>query len=300
MNLEYLKTFQALIQLGSFSAVAKKLSISQPAVSFQMQKLEHDLGVRLVNRNQKRLSITDAGRRLLEFAKTVSGEEYELMKDIGHMRNEIMGELLIAASTTPGEYILPDLVGAFIKKHTAVKAHVAIEDSASVISSVKDGIYEVGFCGSAPPKGQGIESFKVAEDEIVLIVSPEHPFASRKQISFTEMKNESFIFREATSGTQRSVEIMMEKAGFNVMQLTPRLILGSSQAIVSAVEKHAGIAFVSNLAIKKSLESGTIRQIDIADIHMRRDFFCIYYAERLETKIIEEFVKFIRLKTAKR
>jgi DNA-binding transcriptional LysR family regulator len=300
VNLEYLKTYQALIQLGSFSAVAKKLSISQPAVSFQMQKLEHDLGVRLINRNQKKLSITDAGRRLLEFAKTVNGEEYELMKDIGHMRNEVMGELLISASTTPGEYILPDLVGAFIKKHPAVKAHVAIEDSASVISSIKDGIYEVGFCGSAPPKGQGFASFKVAEDEIVLIVSPEHPFASRKQISFADMKDESFISREATSGTQRSVEIMLEKAGFNITQLTPRLVLGSSQAIVSAVEKHAGIAFVSNLAIKKSLETGTIRQIEITDLHMRRDFYCIYYTERLDTRIIDEFIKFIRLKTTKR
>jgi DNA-binding transcriptional LysR family regulator len=298
MNLEYLKTYQTLIQLGSFSAAARELSISQPAVSFQIQKLEHDLGIRLINRNLKKISITKAGRRVLEFAETINGEESDLMKDIGNMRKEVMGELFIAASTILGEYILPDLVGAFIEAHPAVKAHVAIEDSTAVISSVKDGIVEVGFCGTVPPKGQGLESFRIADDEIVLIVPRKHRFANHKHISFSGLKEETFIFREATSGTQKSVESLLVKTGFSASQLTPRLILGSSQAIVSAVEKNAGIAFVSNLAIEKSLKAGTIKQVGLNGVNMKRNFYCLYYTERLEIKLIEEFVKFIRLKAS--
>jgi DNA-binding transcriptional LysR family regulator len=296
MNLDYLKTYLELVKLGSFSAVAKKLSISQPAVSFQIQKLEHDLGARLINRNQKKITLTEAGRRLLEFARSVDGQETELLQDLGRLRDEVGGELLIAASTTPGEYVLPVLVGEFLNRNPAVKARVVIEDSTAVISGVKDGRYEVGFCGSMPPKGQGFESFKMAEDEIVLIVFPEHPFAGRKQVSFTELEEEALIFREPTSGTQRSMEALMVKAGLNINRLNPRLTLGSSQAIVSAVEAHAGIAFVSSLAIRKSLELGTARQVALSDLRMKRDFYCLFYTERLATRLIQEFVDFMREK----
>lgn len=298
MNLDYLKTYLELIKLGSFSAVAKKLSISQPAVSFQLQKLEHDLGARLINRNQKKITLTDAGRRLLEFATAVDGEENALLKDLSKLRDEVGGELLIAASTTPGEYVMPVLVGEFLNQNPAVRARVVIEDSTLVISGVKEGKYEVGFCGSVPPKGQGFQTFKMAEDEIVLIVFPEHPFAHRKHVAFTEIEEEGLIFRESTSGTQRSMEAMMAKAGLNINRLKPRLTLGSSQAIVSAVEAHAGIAFVSNLAIRKSLEVGTICQVALSDLKMKRDFYCIFYTERLATRLIQEFVDFIREKVA--
>ena len=226
----------------------------------------------------------------------MNGEESSLLKDLGHLRDEVGGELLIAASTTPGEYILPVLVSEFLNQHPAVKAGVAIEDSTAVISGVKDGAYEVGFCGSVPPKGQGFESFKMAEDEIVLIVFPEHPFVGRKQIAFIELEEEALIFRESTSGTQKSMEALVTRAGLNINRLRPRLTLGSSQAIVSAVEAHAGIAFVSNLAIKKSLELGLVRQVTLSDLKLKRDFYCIYYTERLATRLIQEFVAYIREK----
>jgi DNA-binding transcriptional LysR family regulator len=296
MNLEYLKTYLELIKLGSFSAVAKKLSISQPAVSFQIQKLEHDLGVRLINRNQKNITLTDAGKRLLKFANVVDGEEAGLLKDLGHMRTEVGGELLIAASTTPGEYILPVLFGEFLNQNPAVKARVAVEDSTAVISGVKEGVYEVGFCGSVPPKGQGFESFKIAEDEIIIIVFPDHPLAGRKQIDYEDIAGESLIFREPTSGTQKTLEALMTKAGFNINHLKPRLTLGSSQAIVGAVESRAGVAFVSNLAAKKSLQLGTVKQLNLNGVRLKRDFYCIYYTERLATRLVQEFVDFIKEK----
>ncbi len=294
MNLDYLKTYLDLVKLGSFSAVAKKLFISQPAVSFQIQKLEHDLGVRLINRNQKKLSLTDAGRRLLEFATSVDGEEASLLNDLGHLRDDVGGELLIAASTTPGEFILPIFVGEFLNQHPLVKARIAIEDSTAVISGVKNGSYELGFCGSVPPKGQGFESFKMAQDEIVLVVFPEHPFARKKHVTFTELEDETLIFREPTSGTQKSLEALMAKAGLNISRLKPRLTLGSSQAIISAIEAQAGIAFVSNLSIKRNLELGTVRQISLSDITLKRDFHCIFYTERLATRLVQEFITFIR------
>lgn len=297
MNLDYLKTYLELIKLGSFSEVARKLSISQPAVSFQIQKLEHDLGVRLINRGQKKITMTDAGKRLLEFATTVTGETNHLFNDLDRLRQEVTGELAIAASTIPSEFLLPPILSQFMTLHPAVTARVETHDSLAVIAGVQDGSYEVGFCGTLPPQSQGLESFKVAEDEIVLIVSTEHPLAKRRHISFTELEDEPFIFREPTSGTQKSLEALLLEAGFDIRRFTPRLTLGNTQAIVSAVEVGAGIAFVSNLAIKKSLELGLIRQLILEELKLRRGFFCIYYKDRLISRLFNEFIAFVQMKS---
>lgn len=298
MNLEYLKTYLLLVKLGSFSTVAKKLSISQPAVSFQLQKLEHDLGVRLINRSQKKISLTEAGKRVLTFAQAVSGEEERLLKDIEHMREEVGGELLLAASTAPGELILPAMVGEFISRHSAVKAQVLVMDSMAVITGVHDGSYEMGFCGTPPPAEYVLQSFKLPGDEIVLIVAPGHRLAVKEKVSFADIESEPLIQREATSGTQRSVESLLSKAGYSGSRLMPHLTVGSSQAVISAVEAGAGIAFVSNLAAAKAEKLGTVKQLSLAGLKLKRDFYCIYHAEHLSSRLLQEFLSFVREKTA--
>jgi DNA-binding transcriptional LysR family regulator len=180
--------------------------------------------------------------------------------------------------------------------HPATSAQIITRNSLDVIAGVRDGSYEVGFCGIAPPKEQGLESLRIAQDEIVLIVFPEHPFAKRKEVSFAELVAEPLINRETTSGTRKSLEEMLTRAGLNPGQLRPHLILGSTQAVVSAVEAKAGIAFVSNLAIKKSLRLGLVQQLNVDKMKLRRDFYCIYYRERVVSRLLQEFLAFAQLK----
>jgi len=298
MNLDYLKTYLELINLGSFSEVAKKLSISQPAVSFQIQKLEQDLGARLLNRGQKKITLTDAGKRLFIFAETVTSETNNLFNELDKLRQEVSGELSIAASTIPSEFLLPQILGEFMNLHPSVRARVETHNSLTIIAGVQDSTYEVGFCGTAPPESQGLETFKIAEDEIVLIVFPEHPFAKRRQISFAELEGESLIFRETNSGTQKSLEALLLKADLNLQRLIPRLVLDDTQSIISAVEARAGIAFVSNLAIKNSLELGLVHQLKVDKLKLRRDFYCICYKERLVSRLLNEFLAFVQMKAS--
>jgi len=109
MNLDYLITYLELIKLGSFSTVAKKLSISQPAVSFQIQRLEHDLGVRLINRSRKRITMTDAGKRLLKFATTVEEERNRLLNDLDRLRHEVLERLVLSPAPSPVNFCCPPL-----------------------------------------------------------------------------------------------------------------------------------------------------------------------------------------------
>ncbi len=297
MNIEHLKTFREIIKLGSFSEVAKKLAISQPAVSFQIQKLEHELGIRLIDRTQRAISLTAAGKRLLRFAELVETECEGLLHDLEQMREEISGDLLIDASTIPGEFLLPPLLAKFKQRHPAVKIQVDISDSLTVIEKVRDSTYEVGFCGVAP-EGRDLASFKFATDEIVLVVPPEHCFARKGEISPGELEGEPFIFREATSGTQHSLESKLSRAGFDLHNFTPHLILGTTQAVVSAVAAGAGIAFVSNLAVKRGTGPGTVRQVNIQGLRLSRDFYCIYRQERVVSRLLEGFINFIKIEAS--
>jgi DNA-binding transcriptional LysR family regulator len=293
MNLEYLKTYLEVVRLGSFSEVAKKLSISQPAVSFQIQKLERDLGVHLIDRGQKTIALTDAGRRLLRFAEVVEKEHTRLARDLDQLREEVTGDIVIAASTIPGEMLLPPILGEFRALHPAVCACVEVSDSLTVVAGVQGGDYDVGFCGIAP-EGKELHYFRVAEDEIVLIVFPEHPFAVRKKVSPLELEGEPLVFREETSGTQRNVKSLLAKSGLDIAKWSPCLVLGTSQSVVSAVESGVGIAFVSSLAIKKSLALGLVKQVAVEGIKLKRDFYCVYRRERVVSRLLSEFIDFVQ------
>jgi DNA-binding transcriptional LysR family regulator len=298
MNLDHLKTFQEVVRLGSFSEVAKKLAISQPAVSFQIQKLEQQLGTRLIDRSQRAITLTAAGKRLLRFAESVETEYGHLQHDLAQMREVVSGDLLVAASTIPGEFLLPPWLARFKRIHPAVNIQVDISDSQAVINGVRDNAYQVGFCGMAP-QGEELSSFKVAGDEIVLIVFPEHPFAQRSEIAAGELEGEPLIFREETSGTQRSLERLLSLGGLDLKNWVPNLTLGTTQAVVSAVEDKAGIAFVSTLAIKKSLALGLVRQVRVRGLKLSRDFYCIYRKERIVTRLFEEFINYIQIEVSR-
>jgi DNA-binding transcriptional LysR family regulator len=297
MNIEHLKTFQEIVRLGSFSDVAKKLGISQPAVSFQIQKLEQELGMRLVDRSQRTITLTQAGQRLLRFAETVAAERESLRADLEQMREDISGDLHIAASTIPGEFLLPSLLAEFKKMHPAVKIRLDVSDSLTVIDRIRDHTCEIGFCG-VTPEGRDLTSFKVAGDEIVLIVFPGHPFARKGEIAPDELEGEPLIFREATSGTQRSLENLLSRAGLNIRKWVPNMVLGSTQSVVSAVAAGAGIAFISNLAIKNSLSQGYVRQVSVKGLRLVRDFYCVYRQERIVSRLLEGFINFVQIEAS--
>ena len=293
MNLDHLNTYIEVVKTGNFSEVAKKLGISQPAVSFQIQKLEQDLGIRLIDRKQKKLTLTEPGKRLLSFAQKVQDEYSGMLEDINKLREDVVGNLMITASTIPGDFILPPLLSEFKTLHPSVQIQVAVSDSGQVIEDIENGIYDVGFCGILP-ENRDIEAVKIAEDEIVLIVAAGHPFAGRKSVSFMEITEEPFITREETSGTQKNVISLLRKAGFDISLLKPSLTLGTTEAVVSAVESQSGIAFVSNYAIRKSLCLGMVDVVNVEGLTLKRDFYCIYRKERIVSRLLDEFILFIK------
>ncbi len=140
----------------------------------------------------------------------------------------------------------------------------------------------------------------MAGDEIVLVVFPEHPFARRGAVEPAELAGEPLIFREEKSGTQQSLARRLPEVGLDLRKWTPRLTLGTPQAVVAAVEAGAGIAFVSDMAVRKSLALNLVRTVKVKGLKMNRDFYCIYRRERIVSRLLNVFIAFIEAEAAPR
>jgi DNA-binding transcriptional LysR family regulator len=298
VNLDYLITFRELSRLGSFSAVARQLGISQPAVSFQIQKLESSLNTVLIDRSQKKPRLTQSGHRLLAYTDQLIDDYTRLQGELEKIRTDVTGEINIATSTVPGESMVPALLGRFLASHQDVTAQVDIMDSLAVIDSISHGDYRIGFCGIAPPDNEGLTGFKIASDSIVLIGSPGHPLSGLTEIDLEDLKSHYFICRGVTSGTQQSVKQALSDRGFDIQNLNIRAVLSNTEAVISAVESGSGLAFVSSIGARKHLKTGSVIQLQIKEFKITRDFFCIYYPASQGSKLYSEFISLVRSTSA--
>jgi DNA-binding transcriptional LysR family regulator len=293
MNLDYLKTYTEVVKLRSFSKAGRKLHLSQPAVSFQMRRLEQELQVRLIMRDNRSFSVTNSGERLYHFALDIQRDHKKLLSDIDLMRQEPFGELDIIATPVPGEFILPPILEAFRERYPAIEITQITAPLAEVIEGIKSGAYKMGFCSIVPEK-QDIESFKIGQDEIVLVVYPGHPFAAKNEVALNEIYGESLILREISTKTRQSDANILINAGVNLRRFKPKFILSTYSAIISLVEARAGIAFIPYLAVKKSEALGLLKVIKIHNTTLKREFFFVYRKDQATSPVFSEFIAFMR------
>jgi DNA-binding transcriptional LysR family regulator len=294
MNLNYLITYLNVIKLGSYSKAAKKLYFSQPNVSFHIKRLEEDIGLPLIDYHQKTIYPTKAGKILLAFAEHVSREQLILEHNLEQLREKLVGNLFIAASYVPGEYILPVMLSEFNDQYPSVEIKTVLSDPSKVMGSVINGDYEIGFCSCVPDNDPNLESFKIAEDEVVLIVSPGHKLAHQKEVSLNDLTGESFIFRAEPEGRGDTPPDLLIEGGFDLDQCKTRLILGSNIGVVTAVEAGAGVALISNLVARKSEALGTVKVLKIRKLKAKRKFFCIYKKDRKISRVCSAFIDFLQ------
>ena len=294
MRLAYLRTFVEVVQRGSFSAAARALRISQPAVSQQMRSLEKGLGARLLLRGGRGpIGLTTAGETVLTFARSTLAAYDALRAELRRLEEEITGVLRLAASTTPGEYLVPQLVAAFRTQHPGTEAQVTVSDTADAVQRVRSGACDLGFIG-APVEEPGLVLERLATDEIVLAVYPEHPFATRERVSWEEVTVQPLILREEGSGTRRTVESALAAQRKALPRESIALTLGSTQAVVQAIRDKLGIGFVSALAVTRVPPAERLPTVAIEDLTLTRDLFIIYDEAHITTHLLRTFVAFAR------
>jgi DNA-binding transcriptional LysR family regulator len=300
MNLDHVRSFLEVIKRGSLSEAARALGVSQPAVSNQIKGLERELGTALLIRGERGVvSLTAAGEVFRVFAEQVVAAQEEMLQRLSHIKEEISGELIIAASTTPGEFILPQLLTDFKARYPQVEAKVTIADTGDVVEKVLARECDIGFIG-APIERPGLTLTPLIKDEIVLAVYPDHPFAGREAIRLEELRGRRLILREEGSGTRCSLEQLLAEKGEELPEDSVALVLGSTHAVIEAIQSRLGIGFVSAFAVSRLKASGQLYTIPIAGFSLTRDLFVAYEEGQLSTRLRQEFLTFAREQFASR
>ncbi len=274
MNIAQLRTFVAVVEHRSFSGAARALGISQPAVTMQVQALEADLGVTLLDRAYRSVDLTEAGRALLPYARKVLAELDDARDAIAELSTTVGGHLEVAASTTPGQYVLPRLLGGFLREFPDVSVALRVLDTAAVVEHVESGDAHIGMVG-AEVHGARVHYERLGSDDLVMICPPDHPVLARESVLLSELVEEPFIVREPGSGTRMVVEEAMQRSGIDPSELRVVMELGTNEAVLSAVEGGMGIGVVSMWVAEKALELGTVGRVPEHGFPLARPLFLV-------------------------
>ena len=294
MNLDHLRTLVSIVEHGSLSAAARARQISQPAVTKQVQRMEVDLGLSLLVRGPKRqVELTPAGERMLAFARETLDNYEVLERELASFKAVGVGMLSLAASTIPGEYLLPALLAAFRTQYPQVKVQMTISDTAGVATRLLADEADLGVVGSTIQQ-PGLRLERLVGDRIVLAVPADHPFAARESVAADELSAQPLILREDGSGTRRSVETALAAAGTSLTESNVVLTLGSTQAILQAVGQRLGIGFVSARAASQAQANGRLACVGLEGVDLRRDLYLAYLPERLGDPVVVRFLDFAR------
>ena len=276
MDFVRLSVFSAVARYQSFSHAAEAMHLSQPAVSKHIRQLEAELGVQLLHRRgaaaaRHRVELTDAGRILADYAQRVSVLTEEVRHVLGELEGLQRGYLRVGASTTPGLYLLPQVLARFQDKYPGIEATLSIANSADITRRVMSGQADLGFVGVLTEM-PGLQVRPFAEDEIVLIVPPGHSLVRQQAFTPGLLANETLILREAGSGTQQIAQSHLSELG-----VKPRRVmeLAGCEAAKRAVAAGLGVAFVSRHAIALEMAQQLVSVPNIPELHFRRPLFIL-------------------------
>lgn len=290
-QLPHLETFVCAAERGSFTAAARELGVSQAAVSQRVHSLEALLGAPLFRRAGGRVALTDAGRKLHEYAARILDLTAEAWGAVTGAPVAVAGELLLAASSVPGHHHLPRALGEYRKKYPLVRVRASVSDTEAVFRSVEAGEASLGFVGA--PGGPHLESRPFATDELVLVVPKGHPWWRKRAVKPADLVAQPFVQRERGSGSRRCFERALEGAGTAPAALTVVLELGSSEAVKAAVLDGAGVAVLSRLAVRAEVAAGALKPVPVEGLVCARDIYVVWDRRRVLPAPARLFLGFV-------
>ena len=287
-----LQVFHTVARLLSFTKAAETLHMTQPAVTFQVRQLEDYFNTRLFDRTHNRISLTQAGERVFEYSERILDLYGEMDNSVRELTGEISGVLMLGASTTIAEYMLPEMLGAFKKKYPNLVVRLKVGNTDGVVQMIENNVIDLGIV-EAPVLNKKLQVELCRNDELVLVVPPKHPLAGKASVSLKEIVQYPYIWREEGSGTREVIRDQLEHAGINPDDLDVVMELGSLEAVKGAVEAGIGMTILSQSSIQKELRLGTVIAIPL-EPRLTRPFSFVHQKQKFRLRAIEELLEFAR------
>lgn len=287
-----MRVFITVADKKNFSKAAKSLSLTQPAVSFQIQTLEQYYQTMLFDRVNRHVKLTAAGELLLDYAVHMNNLQAELERNMQQLTGHVKGELLVGASTTIGEYILPYIVGGFKKNYPDVNVTIQIMNTEEIAEAVDNKRFDLGII-EGPSEFPKLEETKFLDDELVIAIPANHPFAHKNTISLDELATLPYITREAGSGARLLFEQALIDADFDIEQLDMVMELGSTTAIKSAIVGGLGVSTISIWAIQDLIKMGKVVPLAIKGTRLLRSFNIITNPDKFQSEAASKFIDYL-------
>lgn len=291
LDTHQLKVFLAAAETLNFSKAAERLHLSQPSVTQHIQLLEAHFGVPLFLRAGRRVSLTEAGVRLVPLARDMVMASIRTDEIMESLKGEVHGELRIGCSTTPGKYVLPPLLADFMRQYPRVEANVAVTSRERALRMLNDGRVHLAL-SSVFEYASEIEFHRFITEPIVLITPLDHPWAQRGTIEAAELSEMRFILREETSGTFTVLRDGLAKIGMNIDMLQRVLTLGNSEAIAFAVQEGIGVGFVSRLVARR-IVCNKVAQVQVNSLDLSQDVYIGRHLRHPATSAQAAFWQFV-------
>ena len=289
-----LQVFHAVAKQLSFTKAAEVLFMTQPAVTFQIKQLEEHFNTRLFDRGHGRISLTPAGDLVLAYAERILGLSSEMDVRLAEMTGEIGGSLLVGASTTIAEFMLPRIMGQFKSTYPNVRPRLIVANSEAIEVRVAEHTIDIGFIES-PSHQPNLETEVCCEDELQVICSPKFPLAKFKELTPQQLVAHPYVSREPGSGTREFTDDYLRRAGVAADQMKMVMELGSPIALNGIVETGLGFGIASCASVRKAQRLGDLVAIPLKP-RLTRTLSMVYPKEKFRSRLVVTFVEFAAAK----
>ncbi|NOY65695.1 MAG: LysR family transcriptional regulator [Nitrospirae bacterium] len=288
-----LKAFCLLAEMKSFSKAAEAKFITQSAMSHLIKNLEDELGIKLINRHSRTISLTPAGRVFYQHAKRILALYREMENDIYRIANKVKGVLYIGATPTAGIYLLPQVFYDFLKKYPEVQIELSQYCTEKILESLERGTLDIGIV-EGNIRNTHLHSEEIAEDEIVVIASDDNPLTEKDSIVPEDLITQPFIMPERGSGLREFIEAFFQTNRINPEDVRISMIIDNPELTVQVVQSGVGISFVSKWAVFDALKDGTIKVLPIKNTRLSRKFYIVTLEDEPSALTVKTFKDFIR------
>lgn len=294
MDLKQLESFVAIAKFKSFSKAANSLYLTQPTISSHIINLEKELNTTLINRSNKKISLTKAGEILYDYAVNIIHLRENAKFKLGEFKGKIVGTIEIASSTIPEQYIIPDILYKFHQIYPDVTFSMLHYDSEQVVEGILCGDIDFGIVGVEIPNKQ-LTYTKLVDDEIVFVTPFREPYSSYPStIYLKDILQENFILREKGSGTRTLLETALrENLDIDIEDLKIVAYIENTEAIKQCILKGLGVSFLSKPAVESEVRMNLLKTFKVKELELNRNFYLVSHKYRALSPLEAAFQDFI-------
>ena len=289
MELYTLQVFATVAAEKSFSRAAEKLLRTQPAVSLALQKLEHELGEKLLDRSAKDLKLTDAGLIVLDYARRFENLQGEMQNALAELRDNSAGRLTVGANESTTLYLLQH-IERYRKLYPKVRVQVRRSLSSKIPGELIDGNLELGVI-SYDPVDERLHSTIIYTDALAFIVSPKHPLAHRKSVSITELGSEVLIAHNVLSPYR---EVVLREFQRHKVPLRMEVEMPTIETIRKLVQANQGVAFLPRMCVEQEIGRGAVHEVKVKELHVERKIRLVYPVRRAISHAAKAFLDLVK------